>query len=374
MPTTLLNVLLRAALLVALTASTALYVDYSQAAPAFCGVQSGCAAVRDSAFSSIGGISLPAIGMGVFAGLLAMALWASSARHHRLLALQTGVVALGAVALIGVQLFVVEATCGYCMAVDVAAIAAFFCAALLARREPEPQLLAARFVWAAVGVVAVAAPLLWEHEPPTASVPPGVAQHYRDGKVNIVTFTDFECPFCRLMHPAIDDVVHAHAGRVNLVRLMMPLRGHPGAEPAALAYLCTPDAYKDRMADALYGAEAGTLDPKTVVGIAKEMGLDHQALAACMESEDTRARLEADKQLFAAAELRGLPSTFVNDQLVAGADEPALLSAVDDALGSGGGGMGVGWMFALLAVLALAAAGISLKVAAVAEEVDGAEA
>ena len=70
--TRILTVVLRTALLVALMTSAAMFVDYSSVEPSsFCGVQSGCAAVRDSAFSKVFGIGVPTLGLGVFAGIFA---------------------------------------------------------------------------------------------------------------------------------------------------------------------------------------------------------------------------------------------------------------------------------------------------------------
>ena len=139
MTTRLLNVLLRTALLVAVVASAAMFMDYRAASPAFCGVQSGCSAVRDSAYSSVFGVSLPTIGIGTFVGLFAMALWASRKTHLRMLAVQTALAATGALALIGIQLFVVDAVCLWCMAVDISAIVAAGATFVLYRREPDDE-------------------------------------------------------------------------------------------------------------------------------------------------------------------------------------------------------------------------------------------
>ncbi len=78
----LFNVLLRVALVVALVACTALFVDYRLAGdPASCGVQEGCAQVRASAYSHVFGISLPTFGLGAFVWGDVSACWASTRRH-----------------------------------------------------------------------------------------------------------------------------------------------------------------------------------------------------------------------------------------------------------------------------------------------------
>src|SRR2546422_542880 len=70
----ILHVLVRVALLAAIAAATALYVDYSRDAPAFCGeVHSGCAAVRASALSHVLGVGLPTLGLAALLACFAAA-------------------------------------------------------------------------------------------------------------------------------------------------------------------------------------------------------------------------------------------------------------------------------------------------------------
>ena len=65
MPRLPLALLLRISLLVAIAASAALVVQYTNAGnPAFCGVGSGCLAVRLSPYSMLfGAVPLPSIGL-----------------------------------------------------------------------------------------------------------------------------------------------------------------------------------------------------------------------------------------------------------------------------------------------------------------------
>jgi uncharacterized membrane protein len=356
MTTRLLNILLRTALLVALVASAAMFVDYRSATPGFCGLTSGCQQVRFSAYSHFFGVGMPTYGLAAFGGLFAMSLWAHAKAHFQMLAAQTVAVALGAIALIGLQLFEIHSICKWCMAADIGAIVAAVCALLLMRREPEAEQTPLRVVWGGVCVAAIAVPMLWQHAPARAKIPEGIQKHYVDGKVNIVTFTDFECPFCRRMHPAFHDVAKKYGAQVNVVRKMVPLAGHPGAQPAALAYLCVPETSQDALADKLYAAPQ--LDPKVVATLAHDLGHD---IVKCMADPKTMARIDADKDLFESAGLRGLPSTFVNDEIVAGADEPLLLDAIERGLGGGSHGADITYMFAFLLLLWGGVSVISVK-------------
>ena len=362
MTTRILTVVLRTALLVALMTSAAMFVDYRNVdAPAFCGVQSGCAAVRDSAFSKVGGIPVPDIGLGVFAGIFATAVWASRERHLKFLLAQCLVAGLGALTLIGLMVFKIGAICQWCMAVDSSSIIAAVAAIALSRRRAEHESTSQRLMWASAGVLAVAVPMLWQQAPAKADVPDGVARHQQRGKVNIIMFTDFQCPFCRVFHSVVDEVVSSEPERFNVVRLMRPLASHPGAEPAALAYLCTPDAQREDMAKLLYGGTPGELNPPTIKLMAASVGVDGPSYDRCLEDPATRGRLEEESRLFKEAQLRGLPSTFVEDELVLGADVKAFEAAVAHALEGQQEGLPVRYMVLLLAGVFAAAGAWSLR-------------
>src|SRR5262249_37573447 len=56
--------------------------------------------------------------------------------------------------------------------------------------------------------------------------------------VEIIEFSDFQCPFCQRARPTVDQVVKAYGDRVRLVYRHYPLRNHPNARPAAEAAAC----------------------------------------------------------------------------------------------------------------------------------------
>src|SRR5262249_17517127 len=117
--------LVRLATVVALAASAALYVDYTSANPAYCGVDSGCAAVRASGYGyvPVGQIYLPvpALGLIGFSVLLVAALLPALPQ------LLVGVAGVGGVAagtLLVLQAEAVGRFCSFCVAVDVCALVA----------------------------------------------------------------------------------------------------------------------------------------------------------------------------------------------------------------------------------------------------------
>lgn len=362
MPARLPIVLLRAALLISIVASVVMFVDYrNPGTAAFCTGGSGCGQVRAWLTHSGGALPLPAIGTGVFVGLFALSLWATRRRQARWLALNCTLVAVGALALIGMQLWVVKAICKWCMTVDVSALVAAGAAWWLAREEPAPEGRGQRLLWGALGVVAVAVPMLWGDAPERKNLPAEIVALHVDDRVNIVEFTDFECPFCRQLHTKLTELESEHHGKLALTRLMRPLPGHPGADPAARAYLCTPVDKQDAIADQLYRAEPASLNRAHVSVIATELGVDPAPFQRCLDDPATQATLDQHAALFKTAGLQAVPATFIEDEYVKGADDVAIAHAVRRALSGGSGGPGVGYMLALLGVLLAGACWISLR-------------
>ncbi|UQA60215.1 vitamin K epoxide reductase family protein [Polyangium aurulentum] len=385
--------LLRLSLLVALTASAALVVEYRNAGdPAFCGVQSGCFAVRVSPYSdffgaiglpdlaqTFGPLPLPSVGLAVYAILLGLTLLARNRVHHVVIAGMAALGGLFAVRLLLLQKYQIQAFCPWCVAVDSASIVAAIAAVWVAAKAwfkgdasvALPQSGRVMGAWSAAALSAVLAPVVWGHYPVQPELSPAVQAVHAPGKVTIVTFTDFECPFCRKLHPALHDVVERHQGKVQLVRRMNPLGGHRGAEPAALAYLCTPEALREAVADKLYTAESEQLTSEGTVALAASAGADKDALAQCVKAPETRAKLEADRKLFEELGGRGLPFTFVGRRVVLGFRPDKLNEAVASELAGSGLSLPLWAMFALLGAIFLGAAAVTLNT--VRQEKDAAE-
>jgi len=366
-----LLLVLRLAFFVAIAASAALVVDYKNLGdPAFCGVTSGCFAVRLSAYSAPFGIPLPNLGLAVFTSLLAGSLLARTLWHYRLLAGVTALGGLGGTVLLGLQAFDVGAFCAWCVAVDIAAITAAAAAVLLGwqagrpgweafAREAHPT--AAVFVaWLVAAASAVGLPMLWGRYPVIADAPGAIAALGAPGKVTIVGFTDFQCPFCRRLHPALHQIEAEYGERVQLVRKMVPLPSHPGALPAAKAYVCAPPEKREAAAELLYGAESSELTDAGVVGLLGPLKLDREAFVACLSAASTQAAIDADVNLYRQLGGMGLPFTFVGRRVVLGFNPARIEEAARVEAAGPQPGLPLPLMFAALGLVAAAAAAVSL--------------
>jgi predicted DsbA family dithiol-disulfide isomerase/uncharacterized membrane protein len=352
----------RAAVLIAAAASSALYVQYlSPADAAFCGLDSGCEAVRRAGLTSLGSplFSIPLAGLAAYAVLYAMSLLHPKGGATTAFAVIGAVIGVG---LVATQAFVVQAFCWLCLVVDGAAVAAGVIAWFHHRRGRgrDPLRL---FGWTSLFVAAVAAPFAWSKVKPPLPVPAVIRELYVPGKVNIVEFADFECPHCRALHPRLKRVLAEETGgRVHFVRGHVPLPSHTEARPAARAMVCAEEQGKDEaLADRLVEIE---LAPGAIREAALSAGVDPALLDACLRSKRPDARIEADTKRLKAAGMSGLPTTYVGEQRLLGGNisEAKLRDSIERAargedgasLGQGniGGPLFVTLLVGLLAALA----------------------
>ena len=137
---------------------------------------------------------------------------------------------------------------------------------------------------------------LWPSMRPAPDVPPALAAYYVRGKINVIEFVDFECPFCRLLHPELKKVVAEYGSRVNFVRLDLPLEMHPNAPGAARAHVCASERGQgDAMADVLFDTD--NLEASGLVAAAKQVGLDEAEFKRCLAAPETEAKVKQSERI-----------------------------------------------------------------------------
>ncbi len=331
--------------LVGLVASVMLLVDYGLAAPVFCDEGGGCAALKQSVFANIAGIPLPAVG--VFAFVVYGGLALSRGAWARVgLALVSTLASCFAVILVLYQVSS-GVYCAFCLAADTStmliAVAAWYRMRSAVPGDAEVPARSVEVVASAAAMVlAIAAPIVaGKLITPKVQIPDIViAERARTpkGHVTIVDFVDFECPFCRQTHEAFAPLVEQRKDRVRVVRKQVPLRMHPHAMDAARAACCGERLGRgDAMADALFKAPVDDLTPEGCEKVATTIGLSLDAFRSCVQDPETDARIKSDTAEFKAAKAHGLPTIWIGDRVMEGAQPvETLREALDDALARAG--------------------------------------
>ena len=176
----------------------------------------------------------------------------------------------------------------------------------------------------------------------TVEVAGSASRGPENAPVTIVEFSEFQCPFCRRVLPALREVEERYRGRVRLVFRHFPLARHQDAPKAAEAAECARDQGRFwEMHDRLFenAERLGTADLKRH---ALALGLDSSAFDGCLDSGRHEARWRRDLADAESYGSSGTPMFFVNGRLVSGAQPFAVFARVIEeelkATAGGGGG------------------------------------
>ncbi len=156
-----------------------------------------------------------------------------------------------------------------------------------------------------------------------------------EGKVTIVEFSDFQCPYCSRGANTMEEVLKKHGDDVKFVFKHFPLGFHPWAKPAAIASHCAgqqnPGAFWTLHDQ--YFKNQKALNPGNVVEKSKEYlagtDVDMAAWATCAENKESEeykaasASVDADMALGQKLGVSGTPGFFVNGQFLNGAQPAA---------------------------------------------------
>jgi protein-disulfide isomerase len=138
------------------------------------------------------------------------------------------------------------------------------------------------------------------------------------GDVTIVEFFDYQCGYCRRVHPTLATLLQRDQG-VRLVLKELPILG-PGSElaaRAAIASMAQPGKYY-AFHTALMENE-GALDEPAVLAIARGVGLDTDRLRADMQAPHTTEVISANRTLAATLGVSGTPAFVIGERLLPGA-------------------------------------------------------
>jgi protein-disulfide isomerase len=158
-------------------------------------------------------------------------------------------------------------------------------------------------------------------DPPrqTVAAADGPARGPAKAPIEVIEFSDFQCPFCMRAHPTIEQVLSTYGDRVRLVYRHYPLPNHPNARPAAEASACAAEQgkfwpYYDRLF-----ANQSRLQDVDLKRHAADLGLDTGKFNACVDTHKFQALVNADVHAGEEAGVNGTPAFFINGRMLSGA-------------------------------------------------------
>jgi len=147
----------------------------------------------------------------------------------------------------------------------------------------------------------------------------GPSKGPQDAPLQVVIFSDFQCPFCARLEPTLTQLEKAYRQQIRMVWKNYPLPFHENARPAAEAALAAQAQGKFwEMHDKLF-ADQRHLDRATYEKYAGELGLDLARFRADLDAQKYQDAIDADRKDAEAAGVTGTPAVFINGRKIMGA-------------------------------------------------------
>lgn len=166
----------------------------------------------------------------------------------------------------------------------------------------------------------------------------------RDPVIEIVEFSDYECPHCRGAHRTIRLVVAEHPDQIRLIHRHLPLDTacHPRLRRPFHQHACRFAEAAEcaglqgrfwAMNDALFSMQDEVrADDVDLMDVAVRLGLDRSAFRECLEERQVADRIAEDLEEAIGRRLRGTPTFIVGERVFLGRIPEA---EIDRMLGTG---------------------------------------
>jgi protein-disulfide isomerase len=139
-----------------------------------------------------------------------------------------------------------------------------------------------------------------------------------EGKVTLVEFFDYRCGYCRSMSPGLQKLLDSDR-QLRFVFKELPVLG-PDSVTAARAALAAAKLDAKKYPGLHFALmQSKDLGRDAVLGLAAEHGYDRARLAAEMDQDWVKARIDANLALAEKLGISGTPSFVIGETLIPGA-------------------------------------------------------
>ncbi|MDD4319889.1 MAG: DsbA family protein [Candidatus Peribacteraceae bacterium] len=149
------------------------------------------------------------------------------------------------------------------------------------------------------------------------------ADHVRGDKdgatVAVIEYSDFQCPYCKRVHPTYQQIMQEYGDKVVWVYRHYPLSFHPNAQALAEGAECVAEQKGNDgfwlYADAVYGdmdvnADAATVKA-AITKTAADIGVNAVQFRTCLDGGKYAQKVQDQMDAGAAAGVSGTPGNFV---------------------------------------------------------------
>lgn len=167
---------------------------------------------------------------------------------------------------------------------------------------------------------------LFQAELPSAVLESPRAKGPVNAPIQIIQYSDFECPSCKLAQPTLDKVMNEKPGSIRLVYMHFPLESHRWSFFAHRAAECAAQQnrfwpYHDRLyAEQEIWPRSLETPVEPLLRYAQDSQVpDLNQFAACLADTNMDKKINAEKDTGVGLGVRSTPSFFVNGKIVVGA-------------------------------------------------------
>jgi len=141
----------------------------------------------------------------------------------------------------------------------------------------------------------------------------------KSAALDVVIFSDFQCPFCSRVEPTLTQMEKEYAGKVRFTWKNYPLPFHNNAMPAAEAAMAAGAQGKFwEMHDKLF-ANQTALERPALEKYAQEIGLNMVKFKADLDANKYKDVIDAEQKEGTAVGVTGTPAVFINGRKISGA-------------------------------------------------------
>lgn len=176
---------------------------------------------------------------------------------------------------------------------------------------------------------------------PAVQIEPWKIKGNPAAKVFIVEFSDFECPYCSKIRPALKEVLDAFPNDLKIIFKHFPLNIHANAQPAAEAAECAADQgqfwpYHDYLFDHVGEWHNVKNTNQKFTEYAGHLGLEKISFQECVETHAKKSIVDANTAEARHFFVSGTPTCLLNGRKVLTSHKPEdikklVQAAIDEA-------------------------------------------
>ncbi len=153
-----------------------------------------------------------------------------------------------------------------------------------------------------------------------------------EAPVEMILFSDFQCPYCARIAPILDDIVAFNGDDIKLVFKNFPLNSHKLAFAAAKAAMAANDTGKFWQFHDQLQSQYNTMTEQSILEIAQSIGFELDAFQSKMADQALANMILQDMQDGVKAGVKGVPALFINGKLNNGRTFDAIQLSIEQEL------------------------------------------